>query len=219
MSGSYGDNPLTAGSPTLADAWSYNANALTDWLNTQRAKSAAMGLWNDRTGLPTAAGLVNAAGQYGNALMMGTSTPEAAGFDTATTWLHGTAGDHPTLDVDHAGRVSSGDAPGLWFTKDPQYASEYAQNAATAMEGEPRIIEAHLRADNPLTVRFSDAPDNPEIDGKPTVNGKVMDFENNADIMAYAKRHGHDVVFMPDGNFSEATAAAAVLKNGRVWQK
>jgi hypothetical protein len=71
-------NPQDAASPTLADAWSYNANALSDWINAQRAKSSQMGLWNDQTGLPTAAGLVNAAGQYGNALMMGTTAPGEA---------------------------------------------------------------------------------------------------------------------------------------------
>jgi hypothetical protein len=36
-----------------------------------------MGLWNDQTGLPTGKGLVNAAQQTGNALLMGTRAPSS----------------------------------------------------------------------------------------------------------------------------------------------
>ena len=69
------DNPLTAGSPTWADAYTQTTDALGTWLAAQRAKSANMGLWNDQTGLPTGAGVVNAGQQYGNALLMGTTAP------------------------------------------------------------------------------------------------------------------------------------------------
>jgi hypothetical protein len=75
------DNPL-AQAPSWADAAtsvggaiSTGVDRLTQWLSEQRAKSAKMGLWNDATGLPTGAGLVDAAGQYGNALLMGTTAP------------------------------------------------------------------------------------------------------------------------------------------------
>ena len=69
------DNPLTKGGPTAADAWSFDASALGQWLAAQRVKSAQMGLWNDQTGLPTGAGLVNAGHQYGNALLIGEHHP------------------------------------------------------------------------------------------------------------------------------------------------
>lgn len=68
-------NPLLTGAPTWADAYDYNANALANWVGQQRQISADRGLWNDKTGLPTGAGIVNAAGQTANALMMGTTAP------------------------------------------------------------------------------------------------------------------------------------------------
>ena len=81
------DNPL-AQAPSWADAAQSVAgtvgsgvDALGQWLAAQRAKSSQMGLWNDQTGLPTGKGFVSAAGQYGNALMMGTTAPgDAPGF-------------------------------------------------------------------------------------------------------------------------------------------
>ena len=79
------DNPL-AQAPSWADAAqsvagtvSSGVDALGQWLAAQRAKSAQMGLWNDQTGLPTGKGLVSAAGQYSNALMMGTTAPGEGG--------------------------------------------------------------------------------------------------------------------------------------------
>ena len=68
-------NPLLTGAPTWADAYDYNANALANWVTQQRQISADRGLWNDQTGLPTGAGIVNAGQQYGNALLMGTAAP------------------------------------------------------------------------------------------------------------------------------------------------
>ena len=58
--------------PTAADAYDY----ASDWLAQQRAISAQRGLWDDAAGRPTAAGVVDAAQQYGNALMMGTTAPK-----------------------------------------------------------------------------------------------------------------------------------------------
>ena len=224
--------PPDSGAPTQAQGVTQAGSALWQWLQGQRAQSRQMGLLDPATGLPTQAGAVDAARQYANALMMGTTAPGSAGlpmdaasrlararqqgFDTGTTWYHGTGGDHTALDLSQALKVSSGDAPGLWFTQNVGEANGYAQNAAHVMDGEPRIVQAHLRADNPVTVNFPDAPHNPEIDGKPVINGKPMDFESNTDVVDYAKRNGHDVVFMPDGNFSEASPAAVVLKHGRV---
>lgn len=69
------DNPLTQGSPTWADAASNTAQNVGDYIARQRAQSVAMGLLDPNTGLPTAAGVVNAGQQYGNALLMGTTAP------------------------------------------------------------------------------------------------------------------------------------------------
>ena len=59
--------------PTWAGAYDYAA----DWIAQQRAISAQRGLWDDAAGRPTAAGVVDAAQQYGNALLMGTTAPRA----------------------------------------------------------------------------------------------------------------------------------------------
>ena len=80
------DNPLTRGAPSWADAYrtldpsgvvSGQVDKLGQWLAEQRAKSAKMGLWDEQRGIPTGAGLVNAAQQTGNALLMGTTAPGA----------------------------------------------------------------------------------------------------------------------------------------------
>jgi hypothetical protein len=109
------DNPLTAGSPTLADAYSYNAGALGQWIAQQRAKSSQMGLWNDQTGLPTAAGIVNAGQQYGNALLMGTTAPETQAIPSVM--YHGT--NESSLSM-HGPEVS--------LTPDRTQATGYANN-------------------------------------------------------------------------------------------
>ncbi len=59
-------NPLASSSwpgqlgVTTADAMSHTIGTVSDWLANQRAQSAAMGMWNEKTGLPTAEGLHNA---------------------------------------------------------------------------------------------------------------------------------------------------------------
>jgi hypothetical protein len=58
------DNPLQAGTPTLADAWQYNANAVGNYVAQQRA-------------LPPQS-WPQIAGMYANALMAGTIAPEAS---------------------------------------------------------------------------------------------------------------------------------------------
>ena len=77
-------NPLLTGAPTWADAYSYNANALSGWMTHQQQISADRGLWQGgqpwEGGGPTAAGIVNAGQQYGNALLMGTTAPGAPHF-------------------------------------------------------------------------------------------------------------------------------------------
>ena len=207
-------NQLTASAPNSADAWQANAAAYQQWADAQRKDGIARGLIDPETGWPTGAALVDAAHQYGSALLGSTAAPggspqlaraKAMGFDTATVWKHGTSGDHTTLSPSYAGGVTSHGDPGIWFTQSTPYASEYAQNAAGITGGDPRIIEAHLKSNKPLVVRFPDGP------RYPTVNDQVMDFHDNADIMRYAIQNGHDVVYMPDGNFTEESAAASVL--------
>jgi len=57
-------NPLTRGTPTLADAWAFNADAMRDYIARQRALAEQHGLWNPATGMPTQKGWTDAAQQY-----------------------------------------------------------------------------------------------------------------------------------------------------------
>lgn len=62
---------------TPAEGWAANAQAAGDWIAGQRAQSAQMGLMDPNTGLPTKAGVADAAGRYANMLLMGVKTPGA----------------------------------------------------------------------------------------------------------------------------------------------
>lgn len=58
-------------------AYAQPAQAAGDWLAQQRAEAVRQGLLDPSTGLPTRAGIRDAAGQFGNALLMGTTEPGA----------------------------------------------------------------------------------------------------------------------------------------------
>src|SRR4029077_12813660 len=70
-------NPDTDQGAALAATY----RAVSDEMARQQQISAERGLWNDQTGLPTGAGLVNAANQYAGGLLAGTTAPEARGFN------------------------------------------------------------------------------------------------------------------------------------------
>jgi hypothetical protein len=131
------DNPL-AQAPSWADAYgsvtgavSSGVDRLGQWLSEQRAKSAKMGLWNDQTGLPTGKGLVNAAGQYGNALMMGTAAPGVRAF-------HGSPYDFERFDTSRIGTGEGAQAygHGLYFAEKEGTARSYRDQLATAQTPE-----------------------------------------------------------------------------------
>lgn len=111
-------------------------------------------------------------------------------------YFHGTSGSHTELSDSYQGDVSSGAGVGHWFSYSPNYASEYAQNAAALRGGEPRIARAKLTIKNPLVVRFNQ-------NGKPTVDGQVMEFDDNFDAIKYAKKNGFDAIDWPDGSFTD----------------
>lgn len=134
---------------------------------------------------------------------------KAGGGETHDEWLHGTAGEHKTYDASHVGSADKSGDPGLWFTKNKNYASQFAQNAASAIDGNPRIVKAKLNLKNPLVVRFDDKM-------RPIAHGKIQEWENNYEIMKHAQHHGHDGVIFPDGNFTEESAAASVLDPSKV---
>jgi hypothetical protein len=91
-------NPLGP-TPSLADAWSYNTQAAQDWINQQRAISAQQGLWGPQGITP--AGVVNAAQQTAQGIMMGTTAPgdAAPGF----TAYHGSPHSFDAFDTSKIG--------------------------------------------------------------------------------------------------------------------
>jgi hypothetical protein len=133
------DNPL-AQAPSWADAYGSVSGAvgtsvdrLGQWLSEQRAKSAKMGLWNDVTGLPTGAGLVNAAQQTGNALLMGTTAPGVRAF-------HGSPYDFERFDPSRIGTGEGAQAygHGLYFAEREGTAQTYRDTLATPLFGGQR---------------------------------------------------------------------------------
>ena len=89
--------------------------AVTDYLAKQRAQSAEMGLWDDQSGMPTAKGLLDAAQQYGNALLMGTTAPETVRL------FHGTSPEG-FADIHSTGRINGP----AFFTPNKAAAADYA---------------------------------------------------------------------------------------------
>jgi hypothetical protein len=69
-------DPLRGGAPTLADAYSYNAHALADWVAAQRAESAQRGMWDEARGAPTPAGARDAAMQVAQGVALASTAPK-----------------------------------------------------------------------------------------------------------------------------------------------
>ena len=74
---------------------------VSDYLAKQRAQSAEMGLWDDQAGRPTAKGLLDAAQQTAQGVMMGTTAPGevAPGF----TAYHGSPHSFDAFDTSKIG--------------------------------------------------------------------------------------------------------------------
>lgn len=117
------DNPLTAGTPSLADAWSFNARTAQDWVDQQRAISAQRGLW-DQGGM-TPAGARDAGAQTANMLAMATTAP---GFRA----YHGSPHDFERFD---SGRIGTGQGAqvyghGLYVAENEGVARSYRDDLA-----------------------------------------------------------------------------------------
>ena len=110
------------GTVTPADAYSYNAGAVGDYIARQRAAAVQQGLWNPDTGMPTAAGVADAARQYASGVMMGSTAPKAP-----ITAFHGSSYDFDAFD---AGKIGTGEGAqayghGLYFAGNEGVARGY----------------------------------------------------------------------------------------------
>jgi hypothetical protein len=91
--------PEDAASVGPAQAYTSTKDALSSWVDAQRAKAVEQGLWDPDTGFPTLKGMHEAAQQYGGALVAGTSAPGVRAF-------HGSPHDFEAFD---AGKIGTGE--------------------------------------------------------------------------------------------------------------
>jgi hypothetical protein len=77
------------------------------WLQDQRAESVRQGLLDPNTGLPTQAGVVDAAQQYAGGLLAGSTTPGEPGM-TAAIRLNGKVYRAPDDNPTHFGALAQG---------------------------------------------------------------------------------------------------------------
>ena len=94
--------------------------------------------------------------------------------------------------------------PGAWFTRDFQYAGDYAKGPDGA------IFEANLNMKNPATVLFDEDEYGELI---PILNGEILDVEDNVELVKMLRSRGYDGANFPEGNFSEASEAFVVFND------
>src|SRR5215831_15817231 len=118
--------PPGANGPDWADAYSSARDAIA----AQRAKSVALGLLDPDTGLPTQAGIIAAARQYGGALLMGSTTPGIRAF-------HGSPYDFDAFSTGHIGTGEGAQVygHGLYFAGNEATAQTYRDKLTSTDTG------------------------------------------------------------------------------------
>jgi hypothetical protein len=125
--------PPNPGDVTPAEGWAANAQAAGDFIAQQRAQSAQMGYLDPATGFPTRAGLLNAAGQYGNALLMGSTEARAAPANALLAY-HGSPHSFERFSLDKIGTGEGAQAygHGLYFAGNEAVAKGYRDRLTDA---------------------------------------------------------------------------------------
>jgi hypothetical protein len=129
-------NPFAAQAPTLADAWQSNAQAYGQWLDAQRQEGIARGLIDPQTGWPTGNALVDAARQYGSALIGSTSAPGLRAF-------HGSPYSFDRFDL---GKIGTGEGAqayghGMYFAENEGVARSYRDDLSVK-KPPPELVAA-----------------------------------------------------------------------------
>jgi hypothetical protein len=151
---------------TMADAYKSISDSLANWVQSQRADASARGLWNDSTGLPTQAGMINAMQQYGGALAAGTSAPEGAGIRA----YHGSPHDFDAFDASKIGGGEGAQAfgHGLYFAGNENVAKSYRD--ALGPLSDPAVQVAHKELGEANWM----------FDGSPEAQARLTAAENAA---------------------------------------
>jgi hypothetical protein len=116
-------------------------NAVLAEIQRQQQISADRGLWNPSTGMPTSTGLLDAARQTANAIMMGTTAPESSGgspFEVSPAQGR-------QLPSDNYLKPLSTHAPFMFREAAPAEAAEILPGQYVAMPG----VEEKFVADHP----------------------------------------------------------------------
>lgn len=146
---------------TPAEGWAANAQAAGNYIAQQRAESVRQGLMDPNTGLPTRAGVVNAAGQVGNALLMGTTEPGAPPVNGLLAY-HGTPYSFDRFSLDKVGTGEGAQAfgHGLYFAQREGVARSYRDAVTRNKSGAPDLLNGDGQ---PFELNY-DYPDPHQLD-------------------------------------------------------
>jgi hypothetical protein len=131
------DRPPVLQPDPRADALGTVYQQVMDAMEAQRRISAERGLWDDNTGMPTKAGLLDAIGQAGTAVALGTSAPGDApppGF----TAYHGSPHQFDAFDLSKIGTGEGAQAygHGMYLAENEAIARGYRDKLSTGpMDG------------------------------------------------------------------------------------
>lgn len=151
-----------------ADALQQTGRSLGDWIQNQRDQSAQMGLWNDQTGLPTQAGISDAAKQM------------AMNMQSGIRAYHGSPYNFDQFDLSKIGSGEGAQAygHGLYFAGNESVARGY-RDALTAPTPNPdfvalqRAYNAADAASSRAMAGGSDAEFNAAIAARDAVRAKL----------------------------------------------
>jgi hypothetical protein len=186
------------GQPDWGSAYSSTTDAVTNWLQQQRAKSVQMGLMDPSTGWPTQAGWQNALVQYTGALMGGSSGTRGEPIAPAAP-----AADLIKRLVDHWGSSSEvpfneGGQQVNMFLPDGKVSTAAIPNhqAMVSEAGIPGSLQDFMAATGAIR---SHGPDNYEVHQSPTTSQLRA-------ISRYARDNGHTSVWIDAGAGDDITS-------------
>ena len=170
--------PPDADGQTLGSAVADTASQAWQWLQDQRAQSVSQGMLDPDTGLPTQAGLVDAARQYAQGLMFGTTAP--GDVPPGIVAYHGSPHSFDQFDTSKIGTGEGAQAygQGLYFAENEGVARSYKEGLS------PRVGPDHFALMDALEQNAGLGM--PEIRGIATAQnpraaaGEYLDYLNRA---------------------------------------
>jgi hypothetical protein len=192
------DRPPVLRPDPRADALGTVYQQVMDAMEAQRRISAERGLWDDNTGLPTKAGLLDAIGQAGTAVALGTGgAPERPGF----TAYHGSPHQFDAFDLSKIGTGEGAQAygHGMYLAENEGVARSYK------MAGQPSYLnptvakiaqDAHGEAvqrgvDDPIAAARNSLWEQRQATTDPILKRQIDDAYNNIEQLTKPGGVGH----------------------------